>query len=58
MHVDPAKRQIVSYDERVIDYDLLVTIPTNMGDSVIARSGWSPGTPWPRSPWGTKPPCR
>ncbi len=39
MHVDPAKKKIVSYDEREIDYDLLITIPTNMGDDVIARSG-------------------
>ena len=37
--VDPAKNKIISYDEREVEYDLLVTIPTNMGDEVIARSG-------------------
>jgi sulfide:quinone oxidoreductase len=29
----------VSYDEREIPYDLLVTVPLNMGADVIARSG-------------------
>lgn len=38
-HVDGAARKIFSYDERVVEYDLLVTIPTNMGDDAIARSG-------------------
>ena len=38
-HVDPDSRKIVSYDEQEIEYDLLVTIPLNMGDEVIARSG-------------------
>ncbi len=37
--VDAAKNKIVSWDEREVDYDLLVTIPTNMGADVIARSG-------------------
>ncbi len=37
--VDSSKNKIISYDEKEIDYDLLVTIPTNMGDEVIARSG-------------------
>jgi len=37
--VDSSKNKIVSYDEREVAYDLLVTIPTNMGDEVIARSG-------------------
>jgi sulfide:quinone oxidoreductase len=36
--VDPDAKQIVSYDEHVVDYDLLVTVPLNMGDEVIARS--------------------
>ncbi len=39
MEVDSANNQIVSYDERQIPYDLLVTIPTNMGSDVIERSG-------------------
>ncbi len=31
--------KLVSYDEREIDYDILVTIPVNMGAEYIARSG-------------------
>ena len=38
-HVDPDGRKIVSYDEQEIEYDLLVTVPLNMGDELIARSG-------------------
>jgi sulfide:quinone oxidoreductase len=37
--VDNGKQTIVSYDEREVGYDLLVTIPTNMGADVIGRSG-------------------
>jgi sulfide:quinone oxidoreductase len=37
--VDPERKTLVSYDEVEIDYDLLVTIPVNMGAEVIARSG-------------------
>jgi sulfide:quinone oxidoreductase len=37
-HVDPDAKKIVSYDEREIEYDLLVSIPLNMGDEVVARS--------------------
>lgn len=36
--VDEHANQLISYDEKRVDYDLLVTVPTNMGDSVIARS--------------------
>jgi sulfide:quinone oxidoreductase len=36
--VDPEKRILESWDEREIPYDLLVTIPTNMGSEVIERS--------------------
>jgi sulfide:quinone oxidoreductase len=32
-------RAIVSYDERVIPFDLLVTVPVNMGAEFVARSG-------------------
>jgi len=39
MEVDNGKQVIRSYDEREIGYDLLVSIPTNMGAEVIARSG-------------------
>jgi len=38
-HVDSSTNKIVSYDNREIEYDLLVTVPTNMGDEVIGRSG-------------------
>jgi sulfide:quinone oxidoreductase len=38
MEVDPDGKKIVSYDEREIEYDLLVTVPVNMGDPLIARS--------------------
>ncbi|HEY5621325.1 MAG TPA: FAD/NAD(P)-binding oxidoreductase [Pontiella sp.] len=37
--VDGEDRKIISYDEREVEYDLLVSIPTNMGDDLIARSG-------------------
>jgi sulfide:quinone oxidoreductase len=38
-HVDPDAKKIVSYDEQEVAYDLLVSIPLNMGAEVIARSG-------------------
>ncbi len=37
--VDHENNKIVSWEETTVDYDLLVTIPTNMGDDVIERSG-------------------
>ena len=37
--VDGAANKIYSWDDKAIHYDLLVTIPTNMGSEVIARSG-------------------
>ena len=37
--VDPDAKKIVSYDEQEIEYDLLVSVPLNMGDALIARSG-------------------
>jgi sulfide:quinone oxidoreductase len=37
--VDNEARTIVSYDERVIPFDLLVTVPVNMGADFIERSG-------------------
>jgi sulfide:quinone oxidoreductase len=37
--VDTENNKLISYDEREIDYDLLVTIPVNMGSEYIARSG-------------------
>jgi sulfide:quinone oxidoreductase len=37
--VDTDEKKLVSYDEREIDYDMLVSIPLNMGADVIQRSG-------------------
>jgi sulfide:quinone oxidoreductase len=37
--VDNENKKIVSWDETEIPFDVLVTIPTNMGDDVIKRSG-------------------
>jgi len=38
-HVDPDAKKIVSYDEQEIEYDLLVSVPLNLGSEVVARSG-------------------
>lgn len=37
--VDSSTNKIKTYDDREIDYDLLISIPTNMGAEVIERSG-------------------
>jgi sulfide:quinone oxidoreductase len=37
--IDGKTNQMVAYDDTKVDYDLLVTVPTNMGDQLIARSG-------------------
>src|SRR5439155_22127564 len=37
--VDNEQHKIVSWDEKEVDYDLLVTVPTNMGDAAMERSG-------------------
>ncbi len=37
--IDPDAKTLVSYDEREIPFDLLVTVPLNMGADFIARSG-------------------
>jgi sulfide:quinone oxidoreductase len=37
--VDPGSSAIVSMDEREVPFDLLVTVPLNMGADFIARSG-------------------
>lgn len=39
MEVDNEKKALVSYDEREVPFDLLVTIPLNMGAEFVARSG-------------------
>jgi sulfide:quinone oxidoreductase len=38
-HVDDDRRTLVSYDGREIDFDLLVTVPLNVGTDYLARSG-------------------
>ena len=38
-HVDNEQKMIVDYGGREIPFDLLVTVPTNKGDEVMARSG-------------------
>ncbi|MEO7268066.1 MAG: FAD/NAD(P)-binding oxidoreductase [Knoellia sp.] len=37
--IDNEAKTLVSYDERVIPFDLLVTIPLNMGSDMLTRSG-------------------
>lgn len=37
--VDAGNRKLVSYDDREVAFDLLVTVPTTMGSEVIERSG-------------------
>jgi sulfide:quinone oxidoreductase len=39
MEVDNEKKALVSYDEREVPFDILVTIPLNMGADFVARSG-------------------
>ena len=39
MEVDPERQALVSYDEREVPYDLLVTVPVNMGAEFVDRSG-------------------
>ncbi len=36
--VDPAKRTLISFDGRKLPFDLLVTIPPNLGADFVARS--------------------
>ena len=37
--IDNENKKIVSYDEKEIDFDVLVIVPTNMGDDYVERSG-------------------
>jgi sulfide:quinone oxidoreductase len=37
--VDVAHKKLISYDNREVQFDLLVTVPTNMGAELIERSG-------------------
>ncbi len=36
---DPDAKKIISYDEREVEYDLLVSIPLNKGAEVVGKSG-------------------
>ena len=38
-HVDPDAKKLVAYDEQEIEYDLLVSVPLNMGAEVVGKSG-------------------
>ncbi|MFM1874318.1 MAG: hypothetical protein RL266_55 [Bacteroidota bacterium] len=38
--VDSANRKIHDYGGKEVEYDLLVTVPTNMGDTMVERSGF------------------
>ena len=37
--MDPDAKTISSYDDRAVEFDLLVSVPVNMGSAVIDRSG-------------------
>jgi sulfide:quinone oxidoreductase len=37
--IDPEQKLLISYDEREIAFDLLVTVPLNKGADFVARSG-------------------
>ncbi len=37
--VDNEEKKLVAWDDTEVSYDLLVSVPTNMGDPCIARSG-------------------
>lgn len=37
--VEPDQKKLISYEEEEVPYDLLVTVPVNMGAEVIGRSG-------------------
>ncbi len=39
MEVDPDGKRLVSYDDQVVEYDLLVSVPVHMGSEAIERSG-------------------
>ena len=39
MEVDADRNVLVSYDDREVPYDLLVTVPVNMGAEFVERSG-------------------
>ena len=38
--VDTENNKIIDYGDKEVDYDLLVTVPTNMGSEIIEKSGF------------------
>ncbi len=40
MEVDGANRKIIDYEGKEVEYDLLVTVPTNKGADYVERSGF------------------
>lgn len=40
MEVDGENKKIIDYEGKTVDYDLLVTVPTNMGADYVERSGF------------------
>lgn len=42
-HIDAETKTLVSYDEREVPFDLLVTVPLNMGADFVERSGLGDG---------------
>jgi sulfide:quinone oxidoreductase len=38
--VDGENKKIIDYGGKEVEYDLLVTVPTNMGDAMVERSGF------------------
>lgn len=38
--IDSDSKKIISYEGKEVEYDLLITVPTNMGDKCIERSGF------------------
>ncbi len=39
-HIEGENGKMFHYGGEVVDFDLLVTVPTNMGDECILRSGF------------------
>jgi sulfide:quinone oxidoreductase len=37
--IDPMTKQLISFDDRRVGFDLLVTVPVNMGADYVGRSG-------------------
>lgn len=38
--IDNENKKLISYDEREIEFDVLTIVPMNMGDEMVARSGF------------------